>query len=126
MKFLFSYVKLEVRRLTTIEKDWLIMKKMHNMVVIITGGGQGIGFGLATAFAQVGANIVITGRTLDKLQKAKETLEKAYDFNVLAIAADSSDEDAVKATIFKTVEEFDQIDVIINNADAAKSGLLLV
>ena len=102
------------------------MKKMHNMVVIITGGGQGIGFGLATAFAQVGANIVITGRTLDKLQKAKETLEKAYDVNVLAIAADSSDEDAVKATIFKTVEEFDQIDVIINNADAAKSGLLLV
>lgn len=102
------------------------MKDMLNKVVIITGGGQGIGFGLATAFAKAGANLVITSRTLEELEKAKNDLEETYGVNVLAVAADSSSEDEVKSAIDQTIDRFGQIDVIINNADAAKSGLLLV
>jgi len=52
------------------------MISLQDKVVIITGGGRGIGFGLSTAFAKAGAKLVITGRTESTLLAAKEKLEK--------------------------------------------------
>ena len=48
---------------------------MSGKVTIITGGGKGIGFGIATAFAKAGSNLAITGRTESTLLKAKEELK---------------------------------------------------
>lgn len=101
------------------------MKKMTGKVVIVTGGGSGIGYGITTAYAKEGADLVITGRTESKLLKAKETLEKEYGVKVLAVAADGGDEEAVKQAVEKTVAEYGRIDVVINNAQASKSGLML-
>lgn len=98
---------------------------MKDKVVIITGGGSGIGFGIAEAFAERKAKLTITGRTESKLEKAKEKLEKTYDTKVLAVAADGKDEDAVKNAINKTLEAYGKIDVIVNNAQASKSGVML-
>ena len=42
------------------------MKRLEGNVTIITGGGKGIGFGLAQAFAQEGSNLVIAGRKTEK------------------------------------------------------------
>lgn len=42
------------------------MKSLQNKVALITGGGQGVGQGIALALAKQGANIVVTGRTLEK------------------------------------------------------------
>ncbi|WP_300697257.1 SDR family NAD(P)-dependent oxidoreductase, partial [uncultured Clostridium sp.] len=50
------------------------MGKLDGKVAIITGGGRGIGYGISTAFAKEGANLVLTGRTLATLEKAKEEL----------------------------------------------------
>ncbi len=61
---------------------------MSGKVTIITGGGKGIGFGIATAFAKAGSNLAITGRTESTLLKAKEELEDKYDVKVLPIVAD--------------------------------------
>ena len=47
------------------------MKKMEGKVVLITGGARGIGYGIAKAFAEEGANIVITGRTASTLIEAR-------------------------------------------------------
>lgn len=102
------------------------MAKMKDKTVIVTGGGQGIGYGMVTAFAREGANLVITGRTKSKLDEAKAKLLEQFDVEILTVAADSSDEDAVKEVIAKTVDKFGQINVVINNADAAKSGLMLI
>lgn len=101
------------------------MKKMEDKVVIITGGGKGIGFGISTAFAKEGANLVITGRTEGTLNDAKEKLEKDNGIKVLAITADGGKEEDVKKVIDKTIEEFGKIDAIVNNAQASKSGVLL-
>ena len=106
--------------------------------VIITGGGRAvleggkpgsIGYGIATAYAKEGANIVITGRNVKKLEDAKEELERLYGVKVLPIQADISagaDNAAVAADVVaKTVAEFGGIDVLINNAQASASGVTL-
>ncbi len=99
---------------------------MDNKVVIITGGGKGIGYGVAEAFAEEGYNIVITGRTKDTLDEAKHKLEDKYKVKVLALVGDGSDEQAVREVVQTTIKEFGKINVLINNAQASKSGKMLV
>lgn len=106
--------------------------------VIITGGGRAvlrdgscgsIGYGIATAYAKEGANIVVTGRNVKKLEDAKEELERLYGVKVLPVQADVSanaDNEAVVANVVKqTIEAFGRIDVLINNAQASASGVTI-
>ncbi|WP_251389071.1 SDR family NAD(P)-dependent oxidoreductase [Mediterraneibacter agrestimuris] len=106
--------------------------------VIITGGGRAvlkdgrcgsIGYGIATAYAKEGANIVITGRNVKKLEDAKEELERLYGVKVLPVQADVSagaDNEAVVQNVVKqAVDAFGGIDVLINNAQASASGVTL-
>ena len=102
------------------------MKKLDGNVTIITGGGKGIGFGVATAFAREGSNLVITGRNLERLQQAQAKLIEEYGVKVLPIVADGSDEDAVRMVVSKAYDVFGRIDTLINNAQVSKSGLPLV
>ena len=102
------------------------MKRLEGKVAVITGGGKGIGFGLASAFAREGADLVITGRNEGRLVEAKEKLEKEYGVNVLPIAADGADEEAIKRVVSAAIERFGRIDTLINNAQVSKSGLSLV
>lgn len=94
-------------------------------VVLVTGGGKGIGLGIATAFAKEGYNVVITGRTQSTLEKTKKELEDNYDVEVLAIVADGGKEDQVKNAIKETIDTFGRLDALVNNAQASKSGLKL-
>lgn len=100
----------------------------NNKVAIITGGGKAksIGYGVATAYAKEGCNLTITGRNVQKLEDAKEELERLYGISVLAMQADGADEAAIKEVVKKTIEKFGRIDVLINNAQASKSGLKLI
>lgn len=102
------------------------MKRLEGKVAVITGGGKGIGFGLAKAFAREGSDLVITGRNEGRLVEAKEKLEKEYGVNVLPIAADGADEEAIKRVVSAAIERFGRIDTLINNAQVSKSGLPLV
>ena len=102
------------------------MTNLNGKVVIITGGGRGIGFGLSTAFAKAGAKLVITGRTESTLLSAKEQLERDYGCEVLCVAADGADENAIQNVIDQTVACFGRIDAVINNAQASASGKMLV
>lgn len=105
---------------------------------IITGAGRAvlsdgrcgsIGYGIATAYAKEGANLVITGRNVKKLEDAKEELERLYGIQVLIVQADvnaGADNEAVVAEVVKqTMEKFGRIDVLINNAQASASGVPL-
>jgi NAD(P)-dependent dehydrogenase (short-subunit alcohol dehydrogenase family) len=102
------------------------MKIFKGKVTLITGGGKGIGFGLATAFAREGSNLVITGRNMERLNSAKERLEKEWNVEVLPIVADGADEAAVKMVVREAYNKFGRIDTLINNAQASKSGLPLI
>ena len=105
---------------------------------IITGGGRAvlkdgscgsIGYGIATAYAKEGANLVITGRNVQKLTEAKEELESKYGIKVLAVQADvnaGADNAAVVQNVVKqAIDTFGRIDVLINNAQASASGVTL-
>lgn len=102
------------------------MKRLEENVTIITGGGKGIGFGLAQAFAEAGSNLVITGRTLSRLESAKERLEAEYGVKVLPIVADGADETAIKDVVAQTIDTFGKINTLVNNAQVSKSGLPLI
>lgn len=112
------------------------MGHLTGKTAIITGAGYAvlsdgrcgsIGYGIATAYAKEGANLVITGRNVSKLEKAKEALESAYGIRVLALQADISagadNENIAKGVAEKAMEEFGRIDVLINNAQASASGV---
>ncbi|MBQ8233471.1 MAG: SDR family oxidoreductase [Lachnospiraceae bacterium] len=105
---------------------------------IITGAGRAvlsdgrcgsIGYGIATAYAKEGANLVITGRNVKKLEDAKEELERLYGIKVLIIQADvnagADNMAVVQNVVDKTIETFGRIDVLINNAQASASGVNL-
>ena len=102
------------------------MKRLYGNVTIITGGGKGIGFGLAKAFAREGSDLVITGRNEGRLVEAKEKLEAEYGISVLPVVADGADEGAIRMVVEKAVERFGKINTLINNAQVSKSGLPLI
>lgn len=106
--------------------------------IIITGAGRAvlkdgscgsIGYGIATAFAKEGANLVITGRNVSKLDGAKEELEAKYGIKVLTVQADikaGSDNLATAAGVVKqAVNTFGGIQALVNNAQASASGVSL-
>ena len=114
------------------------MGHLTGKTAIITGAGRAvlkdgtcgsIGYGIATAYAKEGANIVITGRNVKKLDDAKEELERLYGIKVLTIqaviSADNDNETTVKNVVDKTIETFGRIDVLINNAQASASGVTI-
>ncbi len=105
---------------------------------IITGGGRAtlsngkcgsIGYGIATAYAKEGANLVITGRNMQKLEDAKAELEKNYGIKVLALQADvnagAENETVVQNVVQQAIDTFGDIHVLINNAQASASGVSL-
>ena len=104
------------------------MGKMDGKVVIVTGGGKGggIGYGISTAFAKEGANLVITGRNTAKMEAAKEELERLYGIKVLWVQADGGVEEQVEHVIDETVKTFGRIDALVNNAQNSASGVMLV
>ena len=111
---------------------------MKGKVAIITGAGRAtlgdgrcgsIGYGIATAYAKEGVNLVITGRNVKKLEDAKEELERLYGIRVLTVQADISagadNKAVVQNVIEQTIAAFGRIDVLINNAQASASGVTL-
>ncbi len=105
---------------------------------ILTGGGKAvlsdgrcgsIGYGIATAYAKEGANLVITGRNVKKLEDAKKDLEELYKIKVLTVQADvnagADNEAVVQKVVQQTIDTFGDIHVLINNAQASASGVAL-
>lgn len=120
-------------------KEMFIMGFLTGKTAIITGAGRpaplkdgtagSIGYGIAIAYAKEGANLVITGRNMQKLLDAKEELERLYGIRVLPVQADvnagADNEAVVQRVIDETMKEFGRIDVLINNAQASASGVSL-
>ncbi|KAK0502762.1 hypothetical protein EDD18DRAFT_1457636 [Armillaria luteobubalina] len=91
---------------------------LSGRVGLVTGGGTGIGFMIAKAFAANGARVYITGRRLDVLEKAAATVT-GVSGSIVPLRMDVTDEEDVKAGA-KHIEEVDgKLDILVNNAGYA-------
>jgi meso-butanediol dehydrogenase/(S,S)-butanediol dehydrogenase/diacetyl reductase len=89
------------------------MNRFSDKTVIVTGAGSGIGEGAARRFSNEGANVMIVGRTKDKLDKVAASLPAD---RTLAHVADVSNETDVERLIQAAVAKFGGIDVVVNAA----------
>lgn len=95
---------------------------------IITGGTQGLGFGIACALCAYGANVVITARTAEKVTDAVADLNENYcnGGKAIGITADSSSQKEIRDVIKKTVDTFGELNILINNAGISGPTALIV
>lgn len=84
--------------------------------IIITGGGSGLGKAMATELSQLGANIAITSRNLEKLQKSADEISEKTGGKVAAIRCDVTQPDQVEDMVEQVTNEFGKIDHLVNNA----------
>ncbi|MFG2844821.1 SDR family NAD(P)-dependent oxidoreductase [Kitasatospora sp. NPDC048296] len=83
--------------------------------VLITGGGSGIGRGIALAFAQEGARVAVAGRSAGPLAETVELIERAGG-KAVALTGDVTDSQDAARLVRETVEQFGGLDVAVNNA----------
>ena len=84
--------------------------------IVVTGGGSGLGKAMATYFLELGANVVITSRNIEKLQTVAAEMEAATGGKVLAVQCDVRNYDEVEAMVKAAIDAFETVDILLNNA----------
>jgi NAD(P)-dependent dehydrogenase (short-subunit alcohol dehydrogenase family) len=96
-------------------QDVLELFKLDGKVAVVTGGGRGIGEGIAMALSQAGASVVVAARRVEEIQSVAAAITSVGG-RALAVATDVTDEAALHNLAQATIEEFGKIDVWVNNA----------
>jgi uncharacterized oxidoreductase len=86
---------------------------LTNKTILITGGGSGIGYAIATLLKEAGNKLILVGRNADKIRKAGEAL------GAVAIVCDLSQETEVNALALRIRQDYPTLSVLINNAGQA-------
>jgi NAD(P)-dependent dehydrogenase (short-subunit alcohol dehydrogenase family) len=89
---------------------------LKGKTIVVTGGGTGLGKAMSTYFLELGANVVITSRKLDVLQKTATELEEKTGGKVLALACDVRNDFEVEQVLKQTLETFGAVHGLLNNA----------
>ncbi|XP_062336965.1 peroxisomal trans-2-enoyl-CoA reductase [Osmerus eperlanus] len=91
----------------------------NNKVAIVTGGGTGIGKAISAELLELGCNVVISSRKVERLEAAAEELKQKIPASSLAsvvpIACNIRQEDEVKALVSSVLKKYGQIDFLVNN-----------
>lgn len=89
--------------------------RLKDKVAVITGGGTGIGRGIALMFAKEGAKVVVGGRRQEQIQETVDIIQKNGGA-ARAIVVDVSEQKQVQNLVNETIKEFFQVDILVNNA----------
>jgi NAD(P)-dependent dehydrogenase (short-subunit alcohol dehydrogenase family) len=100
------------------------MGTLDGKVAIVTGAARGIGKGMATALGKAGAAVTITDIREDALEQSSAEFD-GLGIKHLALVADGTKDEDVDDAVQKTVDAFGRIDVVINNAQTAVTGVNL-
>lgn len=99
-------------------------ERLKGTVSLVTGASRGIGRAIAERLASEGSDLVVGSRSAEACADVAEAA-RAHGVKVLAVALDVGDAESVKAAIAAGLEEFGQIDHLINNAGITRDDLLL-
>lgn len=89
---------------------------LQGKTIVVTGGGTGLGRAMGTYFLKLGANLVITSRKLEVLQKTANEMEAETGGKVLAVQCDVRDYAQVEEVLAQTLQKFGSVDGLLNNA----------
>ncbi|HEX2171605.1 MAG TPA: glucose 1-dehydrogenase [Dehalococcoidia bacterium] len=89
--------------------------RLDDKVAIVTGGGRGIGAEICRGYAEAGAHVVPTSRTLAEVEHTADQVRQLGRRSI-AVSADVSDRTSVEALALRVREEFGRIDILVNNA----------
>ena len=88
---------------------------LEGKAALVTGGGSGLGQAIAVGLASAGARVAVTGRDLSKLNETVNMITET-GASAVAIEMDILDSDSVNDAVSRAVEEFGQIDILVNSA----------
>ena len=89
---------------------------LEGKTIVVTGGGSVLGKAMTTYFSELGAQVVITSRNIEKLQKVKTELENQTGGKILAVQCDVRHYDQVENLVKESIAAFGKVDILLNNA----------
>lgn len=89
---------------------------LKGKTIVVTGGGTGLGRAMGTYFLKLGANLVITSRKLEVLQKTADEMAAETGGQVLAVQCDVRDYAQVENVLAQAIQKFGKVDSLLNNA----------
>jgi 7-alpha-hydroxysteroid dehydrogenase len=89
--------------------------KVTDKVAIVTGAGRGVGAGIATALAEVGADVVVAARSADQIEATADAV-RATGRRALAVPTDVTERAQLEHLVEATIAEFGRLDIVVNNA----------
>jgi len=89
---------------------------LKGKTILVTGGGSGLGKSMSTEFLNLGANVVIASRNLDKLEVSAKEMEDETGGTVLPIQCNVKEYSDVENVLSETIKKFGSLDILINNA----------
>jgi 7-alpha-hydroxysteroid dehydrogenase len=98
--------------------------RLDDQVAVITGAGRGLGAAIAVAFAEAGADVVISSRTQSELDDVADQV-RAVGRKAQVVVADLADTEATAALAKTAVDEFSRLDIVVNNVGGSMPNLLL-
>ncbi len=97
------------------------MEELSGKVAIITGGGTGIGRGVAIMLATQGCRVLLCGRRKEPLEETVQVIQEQGG-QAAAVSADVSDVEDVEQVVSKALKEFGKVDILVNNAGIDGGG----
>lgn len=99
-----------------LKKKMLRDDALEGKTIVVTGGGSGLGKAMTKYFLELGANVAITSRNLEKLETVSKELEEETGGKCLPVQCDVRHYDQVEAMRDQVVKEFGSVDILLNNA----------
>lgn len=96
------------------------MFNFKDRVVVVTGSSSGLGLQMSEGFAKQGADLVLLARREERVKENAKKLEEEYGIRAIGIKCDITNLESVQAAVKATLDSFDKVDVVINNAGSAQ------